>query len=74
MNHLKLVGNCQMTPVGNGVSESDLIYHSLFIASQIFQVILCIDALMQRNTAQLCALLMFGLLVVGMVVYNCNNI
>ncbi|ORZ06861.1 hypothetical protein BCR42DRAFT_426583 [Absidia repens] len=65
MNHLKLVGNCQMTPVGNGVSESDLIYHSLFIASQIFQVILCIDALIQRNTAQLCALLMFGLLVVG---------
>ncbi|KAI8096495.1 uncharacterized protein BX664DRAFT_324131 [Halteromyces radiatus] len=53
MNHLKLVGNCQMTPVGNGVSESDLIYHGLFIASQVFQVILCIDALIQRNTAHL---------------------
>ncbi|KAI8338007.1 hypothetical protein BC941DRAFT_424339 [Chlamydoabsidia padenii] len=65
MNHLKLVGNCQMTPIGNGVSESDLIYHSLFVVSQVFQVILCIDALMQRNTAQLCALLTFGLLVVG---------
>lgn len=33
-----------------GVSESDLIYHSLFIIAQVFQVILCADALYQRNT------------------------
>ncbi|ORZ05406.1 hypothetical protein BCR42DRAFT_428243 [Absidia repens] len=65
MNHLKMVGNCQMSPVGDGISESDLIYHSLFIISQVFQVVLCVDALIQRNTAQLCALLTFGLLVVG---------
>jgi hypothetical protein len=35
-----------------GVSESDLIYHSLFIISQVFQVILCLDALLQRNTGK----------------------
>lgn len=33
-----------------GVSESDLIYHSLFIVSQAFQVLLCVDALLQKNT------------------------
>lgn len=33
-----------------GVSESDLIYHSLFIVAQAFQVLLCVDALLQRNT------------------------
>ncbi|KAI7905071.1 uncharacterized protein BX663DRAFT_501589 [Cokeromyces recurvatus] len=65
MNHLGLVQNCDTDSIGEGVSESDLIYHSLFIISQLFQVILCIDALYQRNTAQLCALITFGLLVVG---------
>ncbi|KAG1139710.1 hypothetical protein G6F37_012556 [Rhizopus arrhizus] len=64
-NHLGLVQNCEATPVEEGVSESDLIYHSLFIISQVFQVVLCIDALHQRNTVQLCALITFGLLVVG---------
>ncbi|CAO3610813.1 unnamed protein product [Cunninghamella echinulata] len=64
MNHLRLVSNCQLNSTGHGVSESDLIYHSLFIISQVFQVILCIDALVQRNTAQLITLLSFGLLVV----------
>ncbi|KAI8876495.1 hypothetical protein K501DRAFT_298782 [Backusella circina FSU 941] len=63
MNHLGLVQNCDLDPTGEGVSESDLIYHSLFIISQVFQVILCLDALLQRNTAQLCALILFGLLV-----------
>ena len=33
-----------------GVSESDLIYHSLFIVAQAFQVLLCVDALLQKNT------------------------
>ncbi|ORX46282.1 hypothetical protein DM01DRAFT_303965 [Hesseltinella vesiculosa] len=65
MNHLGLVSNCAMDTTGEGVSESDLIYHSLFIISQVFQVILCVDALVQRNTAQLLTLLSFGLLVVG---------
>ncbi|KAI9473433.1 MAG: hypothetical protein EXX96DRAFT_577920 [Benjaminiella poitrasii] len=65
MNHLGLVQNCRPDSIGEGVSESDLIYHSLFIISQVFQVILCVDALNQRNTAQLCALITFGLLVVG---------
>jgi hypothetical protein len=33
-----------------GVSVSDLIYHALFIVSQVFQIVLCVDALYQRNT------------------------
>ncbi|KAL7325256.1 hypothetical protein PS15p_207766 [Mucor circinelloides] len=65
MNHLGLVSNCNPDSAGVGVSESDLIYHSLFIIAQVFQVVLCADALYQRNTAQLCALITFGLLVVG---------
>ncbi|KAI8970208.1 hypothetical protein BDF20DRAFT_889890 [Mycotypha africana] len=65
MHHLGLVQNCNPDSAGIGVSESDLIYHSLFIIAHIFQVILCVDALYQRNTAQLCALITFGLLVVG---------
>ncbi|CAO3658651.1 unnamed protein product [Rhizopus stolonifer] len=65
MNHLGLVQNCSATSVEDGVSESDLIYHSLFIVAQVFQVVLCVDALHQRNTSQLCALILFGLLVVG---------
>ncbi|KAI7890605.1 uncharacterized protein EV154DRAFT_421806 [Mucor mucedo] len=65
MNHLGLVQNCAMDKHGKGVSESDLIYHSLFIIAQVFQVILCADALYQRNTAQLCALITFGLSVVS---------
>ncbi|OBZ90585.1 hypothetical protein A0J61_01363 [Choanephora cucurbitarum] len=64
MNHHELVSNCNLDTFGKGVSESDVIYHSLFIVSQVFQVILCIDALYQRNTAQLIALITFGLLVV----------
>ncbi|KAI8087779.1 uncharacterized protein B0P05DRAFT_486985 [Gilbertella persicaria] len=65
MNHLQLVSNCNPDIIGEGVSESDLIYHSLFIVAQVFQVILCVDALYQRNTAQLIALITFGLSVVG---------
>ncbi|KAI7876824.1 hypothetical protein K492DRAFT_219705 [Lichtheimia hyalospora FSU 10163] len=60
MNHLALVSNCDMDRKGQGVSESDLIYHSLFIVAQVFQVILCVDALHSRNTAQLCTLLVYG--------------
>lgn len=52
-NHLGLVQNCEATVVEEGVSESDLIYHSLFIISQVFQVVLCIDALHQRNTGRI---------------------
>ncbi|KAI8888770.1 hypothetical protein K501DRAFT_282631 [Backusella circina FSU 941] len=48
-----------------GVSESSLIYHSLFIVAEVYQVILCVDALIQRNTAQLIGLILFGLLVIG---------
>ncbi|KAI9263446.1 hypothetical protein BDA99DRAFT_510222 [Phascolomyces articulosus] len=65
MNHLNLVSNCSMDRNGEGVSESDLIYHSLFIVAQVFQVLLCVDALYQKNTAQLITLVAFGFLVVG---------
>ncbi|KAI8148566.1 hypothetical protein BJV82DRAFT_506250 [Fennellomyces sp. T-0311] len=65
MNHLQLVSNCAMDRNGEGVSESDLIYHSLFIVAQVFQILLCVDALYQKNTAQLITLVAFGFLVVG---------
>lgn len=65
-----------------------MIYHGLFIVAQVFQVVLCADALYQRNTgnltkssinnhplmihhiyiAQLIALILFGLLVVGKII------
>lgn len=42
---------CVLTSIiTTGVSESDLIYHSLFIIAQVFQVVLCVDALYHRNT------------------------
>ncbi|KAI7862719.1 hypothetical protein BDF14DRAFT_1735477 [Spinellus fusiger] len=63
--HLALTSNCALDMTGEGVSESDLIYHGLFIISQVFQVLLCIDALHRKNTAQLLSLILFGLLVVG---------
>lgn len=62
--HLGLVSNCSLTTVGEGISTSDLIYHGLFMAAQIFQIILALDALHQRNTAQLYALVLFDLLVI----------
>ncbi|KAG2220330.1 hypothetical protein INT45_004015 [Circinella minor] len=65
MNHLDLIGNCTLNRNGQGVDESDLIYHSLFIVAQVFQVLLCVDALYQKNTAQLITLVAFGFLVVG---------
>ncbi|KAI8971119.1 hypothetical protein BDB01DRAFT_812406 [Pilobolus umbonatus] len=65
MHHLKLVANCNPTSIGEGISESDLIYHSLFMIAQAFQVVLCVDALYHRNTAQLISLITFGLSVVG---------
>ncbi|KAI9283982.1 hypothetical protein BC943DRAFT_280206 [Umbelopsis sp. AD052] len=64
MNHLSLVANCNLSPSAEG-NMSDLIYHALFIVSQVFQIVLCVDALYQRNTAQLIALVLYGLLVVG---------
>lgn len=45
-----------------GVSESDLIYHALFIIAQVFQVVLCVDALYQRNTCNKKKLKIFALL------------
>ncbi|RUP19618.1 hypothetical protein BC936DRAFT_139305 [Jimgerdemannia flammicorona] len=62
--HIALVSNCQLSPTGEGISMSDLIYHGLFMAAQLFQILLAIDALHQRNTAQLYALVLFGLLVI----------
>ncbi|KAI8583759.1 hypothetical protein K450DRAFT_219866 [Umbelopsis ramanniana AG] len=74
MNHLQLVSNCNLSPAAEGVSVSDLIYHALFIVSQVFQIVLCVDALYQRNTAQLIALVLYGLLVVATVAFNSSNI
>ncbi|OZJ03855.1 hypothetical protein BZG36_03673 [Bifiguratus adelaidae] len=62
--HLSLVSECILNQQVTGVSVSDLIYHALFMASQAFQVYLCIDALRMRNTSQLYGFVLFGLLVV----------
>ncbi|CAG8625050.1 3202_t:CDS:2 [Funneliformis mosseae] len=62
MFHLDFVSKFILTQNGDGISESDLIYHAIFIASLVFQVILCLDALIQKNSIQLKALLAFNIL------------
>ncbi|CAG8503248.1 6355_t:CDS:2 [Dentiscutata heterogama] len=51
-----------MDSVGYGISEADLIYHSIFIISLFFQILLVVDALWNRNTVQIVALVKFNLL------------
>ncbi|CAG8614728.1 10380_t:CDS:10, partial [Ambispora leptoticha] len=40
-------------------AESISVYHILFMASQVFQLVLCVDALYHENTIQLIALTLF---------------
>ncbi|CAG8603726.1 8278_t:CDS:2 [Funneliformis mosseae] len=60
--HHDFVGQFKLDPQGKGISEADLIYHSIFILSLVFQILLCIDALWRKNTIQLIALVIFNLL------------
>ncbi|CAI2165118.1 18349_t:CDS:2 [Funneliformis geosporum] len=62
MFHLEFVSKFILTQNGNGISESDLIYHAIFITSLVFQVILCLDALIHKNIIQLKALIAFNIL------------
>ncbi|CAG8525578.1 2085_t:CDS:2 [Paraglomus occultum] len=54
--HVSFVNNYALDETGQGISESDLIYHAIFILAQAFQLIICVDALFNRNTIQLVAL------------------
>ncbi|CAG8747432.1 7163_t:CDS:2, partial [Dentiscutata heterogama] len=60
--HVSFVKQYQLSRQGDGISEADLIYHAIFILSLFFQIILAADALRQRNTVQLIALVIFNFL------------
>ncbi|CAG8658180.1 16532_t:CDS:2 [Acaulospora morrowiae] len=60
--HLTFVSHYTLDNVGQGISESDVIYHLIFLISLIFQILLCVDALANRNSIQLIALVIFNLL------------
>ncbi|CAG8801973.1 19130_t:CDS:2, partial [Dentiscutata erythropus] len=60
--HVNFVNQFQFDSTGNGISEADLIYHSIFIISLFFQILLVVDALWNRNTVQIVALVVFNLL------------
>ncbi|RHZ44760.1 hypothetical protein Glove_709g99 [Diversispora epigaea] len=60
--HVEFVGNFILDEFGDGISQVDLIYHLIFIATFVFQVLMCIDALINKNPIQLIALVIFNLL------------
>jgi len=62
--HIDLISGCELSSSGQGVSISDLIYHGILMVAQLFQILLCLDALYQRNSAQLYALILFDLSIV----------
>ncbi|KAI8391092.1 uncharacterized protein BYT42DRAFT_181445 [Radiomyces spectabilis] len=62
--HVSYISSCILSTIELGASEADLILHGLMMATQIYQVLICIDAVKHRITAQLYALILFGLLTV----------
>ncbi|CAG8589179.1 7824_t:CDS:2, partial [Dentiscutata heterogama] len=60
--HVNFVIQYKLNSVGEGISEADLIYHSIFIFSLFFQVLLVVDALWHRNSVEIVALVIFNLL------------
>ncbi|RIA85459.1 hypothetical protein C1645_715010 [Glomus cerebriforme] len=60
--HTDFVQQYRLTRQGDGISQADLIYHSIFILSLAFQVLLCVDALWRKNSTQLIALVLFNIL------------
>ncbi|KAG9306075.1 hypothetical protein G9A89_015979 [Geosiphon pyriformis] len=60
--HVNFVGNFKLDKRGKGISDADLIYHSIFIFSLAFQILLVVDALWRRNTIQTASLIAFNLL------------
>ncbi|KAF0541032.1 conserved fungal protein [Gigaspora margarita] len=53
--HVNFVSQYKLNPIGEGISEADLIYHAIFVISLFFQVLLVIDALWHRNSIQIIA-------------------
>ncbi|CAG8477343.1 202_t:CDS:2 [Ambispora gerdemannii] len=60
--HVSLVSDFTLDEHGKGISTADLIYHSIFLFSLLFQILLVADALHYRNTIQIVALVIFNLL------------
>ncbi|CAG8556882.1 10791_t:CDS:2, partial [Cetraspora pellucida] len=60
--HVNFVSQFQLTTIGDGISQADLIYHSIFILSLFFQILLTVDALWHRNSVQIIALVIFNFL------------
>ncbi|KAF0541029.1 conserved fungal protein [Gigaspora margarita] len=60
--HVNFVSQYKLNPIGEGISEADLIYHAIFVISLFFQVLLVIDAIWHRNSVQIVALVIFNLL------------
>ncbi|CAG8616135.1 11722_t:CDS:2 [Paraglomus brasilianum] len=63
--HVSFVRNFTLSETGVGISESDLIYHAIFILTQAFQLVICVDALFNRNTIQLVALAILNFITVA---------
>ncbi|KAI8975239.1 hypothetical protein BDF20DRAFT_810162, partial [Mycotypha africana] len=58
--HSAMFSQCQLTLVAIGLSQVDLIYHGLFAITPIYQILLYLDALHQRNTIHILILILFG--------------
>ncbi|KAI9485824.1 MAG: hypothetical protein EXX96DRAFT_21304 [Benjaminiella poitrasii] len=58
--HTTIFVQCDFTLQTLGLSQLDLIYHAIFIATPIYQIFLYLDALRQRNVFQLFTLAIFG--------------
>jgi hypothetical protein len=58
--HSMIFAQCIFSLNTLGLSQADLIYHGIFIATPIYQLFLYIDTLRQRNIFQLFTLLLFG--------------
>ena len=52
---------CLLSPTGVGISFTNLIYRALVVTISLYQLLLCVDTLRQRSTAQLYALILFGM-------------
>ncbi|KAF0541035.1 conserved fungal protein [Gigaspora margarita] len=54
--HVKYLSQYKLSPIGEGLFQTDLINHAVFITSLFFQVLLVTDALWRRNSIQIVAL------------------
>ncbi|RIB13271.1 hypothetical protein C2G38_1975230 [Gigaspora rosea] len=68
--HVKFLSQYKLNPIGEGIFETDLIYHAIFIFSLFFQVILVTDALWHRNSIQIVALNLLSLAYAGIQLFQ----